>query len=50
MLLCTQKYDKGIVYVPGKDLGLADALSRVTPCPGATIKDLDISVHEMQLL
>ena len=41
MLLCIQKYDFIIKYVPGKDLGLANALSHVHPCPGDTIKDLE---------
>ena len=49
MLLCIQKYDLTITYVPGKDVPLADALSRVNPCPGETIRghddDLNNVVH-----
>ena len=49
MLLRIQKYDLDIKYVPGKEIGLADALSRVKPCPGQTIKGLDISIHELHM-
>ena len=49
MLLRIQKYDIEIKYVPGKDIGLADALSRINPCVGDTIKGLDVTVHEMHL-
>ena len=37
MMLRIQKYDVEIKYVPGKDIPVADALSRVSPCPGDTI-------------
>ncbi len=47
MLLRIQKYDVTITYVPGKDISLADALSRINPRPGKEIKDLNISVHEI---
>ena len=47
MLLQIQKYDIDIKYIPGKDLLLADALSRVNPCQGDEIKGLDITVHEI---
>ncbi len=47
MLLRIQRYNYDLKYVPGKDISLADALSRVTPCPEGEIKDLDISIHEI---
>ena len=49
MLLRIQKYDITIKYIPGKQLQLADALSRVTPCAGDEIKGLDITIHEVHL-
>ena len=50
MMLRIQKYDVDIKYVPGKDIPLADALSRLNPCPADTIQGLDVSVHELHLL
>lgn len=44
-----QKYDADIKYVQGKNIPLADALSRISPYPGDTIEGLDISVHELHL-
>ena len=44
-----QKYSIDIKYVPGKDLGLADSMLRICPCPGPSIKDIDMSVHEVHL-
>jgi len=38
-----------IKYVQGKNVPLADALSRISPCPGDTIEGLDVSVHELHL-
>ena len=49
MMLRIQKYDVEIKYVPGKEIPLADALSRISPCPGDTIEGLNVSVHELQL-
>ena len=49
MMLRIQKYDAEIKYVPGKDIPLADALSRISPCPGDTIEGLNVSVHELHL-
>ena len=49
MMLRVQKYDAEIKYVQGKNIPLADALSRVSPCPGDTIEGLDVSVHEVHL-
>jgi hypothetical protein len=47
MMLRIQKYDIEIKYVPGKDILLADALSRLSPCEADEIAGLDISVHEL---
>ena len=47
MLLRIQRYDYDLKYVPGKDISLADALSRLTSCPEGEIKGLDISIHEV---
>ena len=49
MMLRIQKYDVDIKYVPGKDIPLDDALSRLNPCPADTIQGLDVSVHELHL-
>lgn len=49
MMLRIQKYDAEIKYVPGKNVPLADALSRISPLPGDTIEGLDVSVHELHL-
>ena len=47
MLLRIQKYNVTIKYIPGKEITLADALSRVNPCAGDEIKGLQITVHEI---
>ena len=49
ILLRIQKYDLMIKYLPGKRIALADALNRVQQCVGNTIKDIDVSVHELHL-
>ena len=49
MMLRIQKYDVDTKYVQGKNVPLADALSRISPCPGDTIEGLDVSVHELHL-
>ena len=49
MMLRVQKYDAEIKYVQGKNIPLADALSRISPCPGDTIEGLDVSVYELHL-
>ena len=49
MMLWVQKYDAKIKYVQGKNIPLADALSRISPCPGDTIEGLDVSVHKLHL-
>ena len=35
--------------MPGKDIALADALSRINQCAGDTIKGLEAIVHETHL-
>jgi len=47
MVLRIQEYDKTIKYIPGKEIKLADALSRVNPCHGDEINGLQVSVHEI---
>ena len=49
MLLRIQKYDVQIKHLPGKDIPVADALSRISSCPGEAVQGLDISVHEVHL-
>ena len=48
MMLCIKAYDMDVQYRPGRDIPLADALSRVNPCNGRTIKGLDITVHALE--
>ena len=38
-----------IKYLPGKDIPVADALSRISSCPVEAVQGLDISVHEVHL-
>ena len=47
MMLRIQKYDVQIKYVPGKNVPVADALSRVSYCSGDTVPGLDITIHEV---
>ena len=49
MMLRIQKYDVDIKYVPGKEIPLADALSRLNPCNTDTIKGLDVSINELHM-
>ena len=49
MMLRIQKYDVQMKYVPGKDIPVADALSRISSCHDEAIQGLDISVHEVYL-
>jgi hypothetical protein len=46
MILRIQKYNIDLIYVLGRDLQLADALSRVSPRSGREIPGLRISVHD----
>ena len=48
-MLRIQKYDTQIKYDPGKDIPVADALSRISSCCGEAIQGLDVSVHEVHL-
>ncbi|XP_014665892.1 PREDICTED: uncharacterized protein K02A2.6-like [Priapulus caudatus] len=47
MMLRVKAYDVDITYKPGRDIPLADALSRVNPCRGDAIRGMDITVHEL---
>ena len=47
MLLRLQPDDLTIQYVPGKDVPIADALSRLSPEEHHSIADLDIQIHEV---
>ena len=47
MLLRLQPYDLTIQYVPGKDVPIADGLSRLSPEERHPIADLDIQIHEV---
>ena len=47
MLLQLQPYDMTIKYKPGKEMVLADALSRLNPMVQEPIPGLDIRIHEM---
>ena len=47
MLLRAQRYDFNVIYRPGKEVPVADALSRISPCDGDEIKDIDVAVHLM---
>ena len=49
MMLRIQKYDAQIKYVPGKDIPVADALSRISSCSGEDVQGLDVSLHEVHL-
>ena len=49
MLLPIQKYDVQIKCFAGKDIPVADAMSRISSCPGEAVQGLDISVHEVHL-
>ena len=45
----TIEYDVDIKYVPGKEIPLADALSRLNPCNTDTIKGLDVSINKLHM-
>ena len=46
MLLRIQKYDITVKYVPGKDIPIADELSRL-PIQGDEIPDINVTIHEI---
>ena len=46
MLLHIQKYDFTVKYVPGKDIPIADGLSRL-PIHGDEIPDIDVTIHDI---
>ena len=47
MILRIQQYDFKLVYRPGKELLLADTMSRANPRPGRTIT-LDKTIHSVR--
>jgi hypothetical protein len=47
LMLNIQRYDYHIVYKPGREMVLADALSRLNPVPGPQI-DLDTAIYAVQ--
>ena len=47
LLLKIQTYNFVIKYVPGKDIPMADALSRVSPNGKTEIKGLDVTINEL---
>ena len=49
MMLRIEKYDVQIMYVPGKDIPVADALSRISSCHDEAVQGLDVSVHEIHV-
>jgi transposase InsO family protein len=48
MLLRAQRYSFTVSYIPGKDIPLADALSRISPHDKGEVKGLNLSVHSIQ--
>lgn len=47
MLLRLQPYDLKIKYIPGKDMLIADALSRLSPEENHPIGNMEVQVHEV---
>ena len=47
MLLRLQPYDITIKYRPGKQMQIADALSRLSPEDVAPIADLNVQIHDI---
>ena len=46
MLLRIQKYDFTVKYVPGKDIPIADGLSRL-PIHGDEMPDINVTIHDI---
>ena len=49
LLLKIQPYDFEIKYIPGKEVTLADVLSRENPEEKMELNSLDCTVHELNL-
>ena len=47
LLLKIQPYTFDIKYVPGKDISMAEALSRVSPNEKTEIKGSHVTIHEL---
>ena len=47
VLLTIQPYDFEIKYIPGKEVALADAVSRINPQDEMELKGLDFTLHEV---
>ena len=50
MLLKVQGYNFNVTYKPGRDVPVADALSRVSPCNGEEIPGVNIQIHAFDTL
>ena len=48
MLLRIQRYNVQLCYVPGKDIPLADALSRISPHEEGEMHGMNVSVNEIR--
>ena len=47
MLLRPQPYDCDITYLPGKEMGTADALSRLSALVEFEVSDMKVKVHHL---
>lgn len=47
MLLRIQPYDLIIKYIPGKEMKIADTLSRMSPEEKGAVKDLNVTIHSV---
>ncbi len=45
MLLRLQPYDFTIIFKPGREMYIADALSRLAPLPGEPVNQMDVNIH-----